>query len=148
MISDRFTSRALSSGANPQAPLSVDGDPKLTPERHIALHKVQEAAEKVSLRIAPQAANLLFLNNCALLHARSAFVDSPTDVWKQRYIMRLWLHDLHKGWKSAEILQRKLDETFDLGPEHQGLYTGNEWNSLPRGMRVKEMGVTGNDCHD
>jgi hypothetical protein len=135
-------------GANPKAPLSLPGAPELPEERRAALRAVQAAAAKASLRIVPQPGDMLFLNNFALLHARSSFVDSPEDVFKQRYLMRLWLHDTQQGWNSAPALQRNLSETFDLDPPHQGLYTGEEWNAIPRAMRVKQIGVAGNDCHD
>ncbi|KAK3347092.1 hypothetical protein B0T25DRAFT_485296 [Lasiosphaeria hispida] len=134
-------------GANPTVPLTPEA-PKLSAEKRAALQEVQDAALRSSLRVSPQPGDILFVNNYAVLHARSGFVDSSSDIWRQRYVMRLWLHDSQKGWESAPALQRKLDTIFDLDPYHQGLYTGEEWKSLPRGMRIKEMGVTSSPDHD
>ncbi|KPM41014.1 hypothetical protein AK830_g5515 [Neonectria ditissima] len=134
-------------GGNPAYNLSGDAPP-LTPEQRRALAVIQEGAKATCLRLTPEPGDMIFINNYAMLHARATWTDSMGDVWKQRYVMRLWLHDSKKGWKSAVGLKRKLDENFDLGPEAQGLLTGTEWNALPRAMRVKEMGVSANDCHD
>ncbi|KAH8670608.1 hypothetical protein BGZ61DRAFT_497744 [Ilyonectria robusta] len=134
-------------GGNPAYDLSDDAPP-LTPEKRRALVVIQEAAKATCLRLTPEPGDMIFINNYAMLHARATWTDSMDDVWKQRYVMRLWLRDSQKGWKSAVGLKRKLDENFDLGPDAQGLFTGNEWNALPRAMRVKEMGVTADDCHD
>ncbi|KAK0659161.1 hypothetical protein QBC41DRAFT_287264 [Cercophora samala] len=134
-------------GANPAIPFSPDA-PQLTPERIAALNRVQEAATRVNLRIVPQAGDLLFINNFAVLHARAGFVDSPDDVWNQRYIMRLWLHDSHKGWESAPVLQRKLDETFDLSPAEKAYWTKDEMDKVAPGMRIKQMGISSSPDHD
>ncbi|KAK4170967.1 hypothetical protein QBC36DRAFT_340879 [Triangularia setosa] len=134
-------------GANPAIPFSPDA-PQLTSERIAALNRVQEAATRVNLRIVPQAGDLLFINNFAVLHARAGFVDSPDDVWNQRYIMRLWLHDSHKGWESAPVLQRKLDETFDLSPAEKAYWTKDEMDKVAPGMRIKQMGISSSPDHD
>ncbi|KAK4203008.1 hypothetical protein QBC40DRAFT_219933 [Triangularia verruculosa] len=134
-------------GANPAIPFSPDA-PQLTEDKIAALNRVQEAATRVNLRIVPEAGDLLFINNFAVLHARAGFVDSPDDVWKQRYIMRLWLHDSHKGWESAPVLQRKLDETFDLAPAQKAYWTGDEMAKIEPSMRIRQMGLSSSDDHD
>jgi len=134
-------------GGNPSAPFPADS-PQLTPEKISALNSVQESATRVNLRIVPQAGDLLFINNYALLHARAGFVDSPDDVWNQRYIMRLWLHDTEEGWESAPALQRKLDETFDLLPGEKAYLTGEEMARVPLGLQTREMGMVADLTHD
>jgi Taurine catabolism dioxygenase TauD, TfdA family len=134
-------------GGNKKYPLSSNAPPLSKQQLH-AMKALQEAAREVCVRLTPKAGDMLFMNNYGLMHARDMFVDSVTDQQKKRYIMRLWLHDDHKGWESASALKRNLDQNFDLPPEKQGLMTGNEWDKLPRSWRVKDMGVSGNDCHD
>ncbi|KAH7019026.1 hypothetical protein EDB80DRAFT_676035 [Ilyonectria destructans] len=134
-------------GGNPKYPLSTNA-PSLAPEKQRALQVIQEAAKRTCLKLVPEAGDILFVNNYALLHARAAWADSVHDVWKQRYIMRLWLHDSQKGWKSATALKRELGESFEVAPESQRLLTGTEWCRVPRAMRVKDMGFAGKEEHD
>lgn len=134
-------------GGNPEYPLSAEA-PELPNEKKRALKTLQDTAWQCQVQIDPEPGDLLFVNNYALMHARGSWQDSREDPQKQRYMMRLWLHDESKGWKSATALQRKLDTNFDLPPEKQGLRTFTEWQKLPRSHRVKTMGTSERDCHD
>jgi len=134
-------------GGSPIYPLSPNA-PALTEEQLHALVAIQDSAKRTCLRIDPQPGDMLLINNYALLHARATFTDSLDDEWKQRNVMRVWLRHSTKGWKSASALMRRLDEIFDLPPEQQGLFTGEEWQGLSREMRVKDMGIIETTCHD
>ncbi len=80
------------------------------------------------------------------MHARDSFVDSLTNDEAKRYIMRLWLHDDEEGWKSAPALERQADR-YGAQPAKQSLMTGAEWDELPRGWRIHQMGVSAKDDH-
>jgi hypothetical protein len=134
-------------GGNPEYPHSENAPPLSSQKLH-AINVIQESAKRNCLRLKPESGDMLFINNYAMLHARSGWVDSCDDVWKQRYILRLWLRDTEKGWNSAPALKRVLDDKFDLGPTQQCLMTGDEWHQLPPPLRIKEMGVAASDCHD
>lgn len=134
-------------GGSAAYPLSPSA-PSLTPAQVHALATFQRAAQRVALRLTPKAGDVLFVNNYAVLHARDTWTDSATDPLQRRYLMRLWLHDEGKGWASAAGLKRDLGVDFDLGPEEQALMTGREWDGVPRGWRVKRMGVASVDNHD
>ena len=134
-------------GGNSDYPLTSDA-PDLSSQKRHALQALQDAAQRVCVKIEPRPGDMLFVNNYALMHARDAWLDSTHDSDKQRFVMRLWLHDDNKGWRSAPGLKRRMDSNFDLPPEKQGLRTFHEWQSLPRSHRVKAMGVSAHDCHD
>jgi hypothetical protein len=132
-------------GGDPAYPLSASAPP-LTPRQQHALTTLQSAAKQTCVRLIPQPGDILFVNNYAIMHARDSFVDSLTNDEAKRHIMRLWLHDDEKGWKSAPALERRADR-YGAQPVKQSLMTGAEWDELPRGWRIHQMGVSAKDDH-
>lgn len=136
------------------APLGVDPKYQLSPaapqvsvaQRH-ALQMLQNVAKRTSVRISPNAGDILFVNNFAVMHARESWLDSKDDLSKTRHLMRLWLHDFEKGWESSPALQRDHRRGLDLAPESQKLLTSEEWDEIPRPFRIKPTGAVTNN-HD
>lgn len=133
-------------GANPEFPMSPVAPPLSAKQEH-AVKAFFDAANEVKVKLSKQVGDMLFFNNYALLHARGGWIDDPNDAQKQRYMMRLILHD-DGGLPFAKALQRDRRERWDLPPEKQALMTGEEWEKLPRDWRVKAMGVTTSFDHD
>ena len=62
--------------------------------------------------------------------------------------MRLWLDDDQELWASPSFPKRDNAEVFGMPDEKQGLLAGEEWQDLPRGWRVREMGIAAGISHD
>jgi hypothetical protein len=129
-------------GANPDYPLSSNA-PKLSKRQVEALDKLNNAAKRVSFIIPHKPGDLLFINNYALLHARSSFEDSSR---QRRHLLRSWFHDTEKGWTSAPALQRRND-IFELPSGNQMLYTAEEWDDIQGNPLMKLPGML-KFCHD
>jgi hypothetical protein len=86
-----------------------EGLTKLSPIEREALDYFDEVAARDDLRLelTIERGELVFCNNCLVMHNRSGFEDHPDDALKRRHLMRLWLRDherpivdsvrLHKG---------------------------------------------------
>lgn len=135
-------------GANPQEVRLSDTAPPLNPEQLHALDSVLTVLQQNAVQVDPCQGDLVFVNNYAVLHARAGWVDSQTDPLKSRYMMRLHLHDKDRGWNPAAALKVHSKESFNVPAEKRKLFTGEEWNKLPRAWRVQQMGVTNNTNHD
>ena len=70
--------------------------PCLTEAQAEALDAVHFCALKHSLRLRLDTGDLLFVNNLAVMHSRTAFRD---DEEHKRHVLRLWLNNPDKAWQ-------------------------------------------------
>ena len=96
--------------------------PHLTPAQLEALDVVQHIAQAHQRVLSMQPGNLTFVNNLGVLHAREAFVDSPT---QSRYLVRLWLKNAELAWDMPAALAAGNRRVFGADEE-----TGidEDWN--------------------
>jgi len=74
-----------------------------------ALDTVYFIAKQHALEITLRKGDILVLNNFAMLHARSGFVDSATS---SRHMLRLWLRNEERKWATPQALERLSWECF------------------------------------
>ena len=90
----------------------LKGLPNLTPEQNRALDVIQEVAEGCSTNISIEVGDFFFINNRAMLHARSAYVDHSRDPESRRHAIRLALRDEEFGWPIPEALEDRFKAMF------------------------------------
>ncbi|KAM0342493.1 hypothetical protein ACHAPU_009466 [Fusarium lateritium] len=95
--------------------------PKPTTKQVEALDIVQQLAEKYHLSLKMEPGDMAFINNHGILHAREAFVDTPTNT---RYLVRMWLKNENLAWQLPRTLRRGNERTYDDASEEI-------WNILP-----------------
>jgi hypothetical protein len=101
----------------------------LSPQQVEAVNALHVAGEMVAKRVKYRDGDMLFFNNCQMMHARDAFVDGDdNNNTTNRYLLRLILHDarddapwelppeLVKTWKELYD-HRDEDEVFAIHPE-------------------------------
>ncbi|EKG18552.1 Taurine catabolism dioxygenase TauD/TfdA [Macrophomina phaseolina MS6] len=72
-------------------------NPELASTKQLrALGTLQRIAEKNSIKLDHQPGDIQLINNLAILHTRSKFMDSPS---QQRHLLRLGLRDPTEAWK-------------------------------------------------
>ena len=102
-----FTRIALLGSALYPRPSSV---PSLSPRQLEALNLLCDMAEKHRLEITTKAGDIHFVNNLALLHRRSSFVDHGV---QKRHLVRMHLRNEELGWEIPEPLKRFWDQALD-----------------------------------
>lgn len=102
-------------GQHPAA--ATSSVPALTPTQLRALTALSDAATRHRLPLNPQAGDIIFVNNWALLHAREAYVD--TDVIQgldgastRRHILRMWLRNSQLGWAVPTAMRAPWEAAF------------------------------------
>ena len=91
--------------------------PGITDEQADALDAVHFAAIKHAVKLAPRKGDLYFVNNFAILHSRTAFVDGGK---QRRHLLRLWLRDPRRGKIVSEPLVPRFKEVFDVEAAKRG----------------------------
>lgn len=74
----------------------------LSPEQKEALEAIQTIAAQNELCYVPERGDITFLNNHAVLHARTAYTDDETHA---RRLLRIWLKNAALAWDLPEPLQ-------------------------------------------
>jgi len=87
----------------------------------------------VTLRL--QKGDILLVNNLAIQHSRSSFVDKP---FQRRHIMRLWLRNEELAWETPEALKKSWDECY--GPSERRRIA--KWNVYPTISRERVLART------
>ncbi|KAF2456095.1 hypothetical protein BDY21DRAFT_288209 [Lineolata rhizophorae] len=93
---------------SPTSPRSP-GVPPMTEVQAEALDMVHFTAVDHALTMRLQRGDIQLINNLAVFHARSGFIDSPTHT---RHIIRLWLRNEELAWKTPEGLQKTWFEKY------------------------------------
>ena len=102
-----------------------------------ALDVVESIAQAGSFVLPMQPGDMTFINNHALLHSRTSFVDSKQHV---RHLYRLWLRNDDLAWKLPPSLQfgnarlydqNGLPQRWELEPMPQFPIPWNEWSTSP-----------------
>ncbi|KAJ4153223.1 hypothetical protein LMH87_009720 [Akanthomyces muscarius] len=83
--------------------------PPITEAQAEALDALHFTAEKSAVALEFQAGDIQFVNNLSIFHARGSFKDSAE---KQRHLIRLWLRDEERAWKTPQPLQKLWDRVF------------------------------------
>ncbi|KAL1890927.1 hypothetical protein Sste5346_007924 [Sporothrix stenoceras] len=95
--------------------------PELTPAQVEALSIVSAIAERNNVTLDTQPGDLVFINNWAVLHARSAYEDAQGDettgLASRRHLLRLWLHNSDQGWKIPESMRAPWETAFGYTDE-------------------------------
>lgn len=81
----------------------------LSPGQLESINYVQKLVCKYQLSLSLQPGGLRYVNNFAILHARDAFVDTPTQT---RHLVRLWLDNDFLAWKLPQHLERGNRKVF------------------------------------
>jgi hypothetical protein len=113
-----FTRIALLGNAQYPRPSSI---PSLSSRQLEALDLLCETAEKHRLEITTMANDIHFVNNLAILHRRSSFVDGET---QRRHLVRMHLRNEELGWAIPIHLQafwnhsmnERLEQRWHLEP--------------------------------
>ncbi|EFX00167.1 taurine catabolism dioxygenase family protein [Grosmannia clavigera kw1407] len=117
--------------------------PSLTEAQQEALRVVAAVAERNSLQLGTKAGDILFINNWALLHARSAYTDSGEEaegqgtVNQRRHLLRLWIRNSQLGWKIPENLRAPWEAAFSYADE--GYVSGDHQNGAVTQLRYPVM---------
>jgi hypothetical protein len=96
--------------------------PELTPTQIEALRAVSAVAKKNSLELDTEPGDLVFINNWAVLHSRSAYEDADGDATR-RHLLRLWLRNSELGWKIPESMRAPWETAF--GYTDEGYISGD-----------------------
>lgn len=92
--------------------------PRLTPVQEEALHVLSIVATEHRLRIDTQPGDMVFINNWALLHARSSYKDCDSECGPRRHLVRLWLRNSALGWNIPVGMRVQWEAAF--GPDGMG----------------------------
>lgn len=117
--------------------------PALTETQQEALRVVAAAAERNGLQLDSRPGDILFINNWALLHARSAYTDSgdeaggPGTGSQRRHLLRLWIRNSALGWKIPEGLRAPWEAAFSYADE--GYVSGDHQNDVAARLRYPVM---------
>jgi hypothetical protein len=95
-----FYSRRPLTGS-PVSPRTL-GIPAMTERQAEALDMVHFTAMENQLRISAQKGDIILINNLAVMHARTSFVDAPG---QQRHVMRMWLRNEQLQWPKPDIVK-------------------------------------------
>lgn len=102
--------------------------PAMTEVQAEALDMVYFLAKEHALEIQLRKGDMQIFNNFAMLHARSSFVDEPREG-KKRHMLRLWLRDEEKAWKSEdEGLEKVGREVYEWEQEEWRREVGTKWD--------------------
>lgn len=103
-----------------------DAVPPLTPSQQEALAVVSSIATEYRLRLDTRPGDLVYINNWALLHARSSYEDSEEECGPRRHLLRLWLRNSALGWEIPTGMKIPWEAAF--GPDGMGdKTTENGW---------------------
>lgn len=107
-------------GLHPSMARHMDGEssPVLTRCQHEALSALSEVATEHRIRLDTQPGDLVFINNWALLHARSSYKDSDLETGPRRHLVRLWLRNSKLGWDIPAGMRVQWEAAF--GPNGMG----------------------------
>ena len=101
--------------------------PDLTDIQLEALRVVSAVAEKNSVQLETNPGDLVFVNNWAILHSRSAYEDADTITGTnnatRRHLLRLWLRNAELGWKIPESMRAPWETAF--GYTDEGYMSGD-----------------------
>jgi len=90
----------------------LEGLPDLTPAQNRALEVIQEIAKDCCTPISLEVGDVFFINNRALFHARSSYVDHSRDPESRRHAIRIALRDAEFGWAIPEALAHRYSAMF------------------------------------
>ncbi|KAH6632112.1 hypothetical protein F5144DRAFT_573093 [Chaetomium tenue] len=79
--------------------------PAMTELQAEALDTVYFLAKHHAVEVRLQPGDMLLFNNFAMLHARSGFTDDASEG-RQRHMLRLWLRNEQRMWKTPRELER------------------------------------------
>ncbi|CAK7262874.1 hypothetical protein SEPCBS119000_000209 [Sporothrix epigloea] len=107
-------------GAHPEMRSSRSRHPQQVPELTAlqleALSVVSDYAEKNRVQIDTGRGDLVFINNWAVLHSRSAYEDTDISATR-RHLLRLWLRNSELGWKIPESMRGPWEAAFGYTDE-------------------------------
>ncbi|KAK3332621.1 hypothetical protein B0T19DRAFT_448578 [Cercophora scortea] len=86
------------------------GIPPITEAQAEALDALHFTAEKYAVALDFRQGDIQFVNNLSIFHARAGFRDSAE---KQRHLVRLWLRDPERAWKTPDALQSRWDRLYE-----------------------------------
>lgn len=101
--------------------------PDLTDVQLEALCVVSSIAERNKVQLDTNSGDLIFINNWAVMHSRSAYEDAEVstdgDVVARRHLLRLWLRNSELGWKIPESMRAPWETAF--GYTDEGYVSGD-----------------------
>lgn len=92
--------------------------PPLTPSQQEALAMVSSIATEHCVRLDTRPGDIVYINNWALLHARSAYTDCDWEGGPRRHLVRLWLRNSSLGWDIPGPMRVQWEAAF--GPDGMG----------------------------
>lgn len=97
-----------------------------------AIDMVHFTAVKHQLTIKLERGDIYLINNLAVQHARSGFVDKP---YQRRHAIRLWLRNNELAWETPQGLEKTWFEKYG-NSERRKIAT---WNILPGAPRERVL---------
>jgi hypothetical protein len=97
-----------------------------------ALDMVHFTAVEHCVSVKLQKGDMQLINNLACQHARSAFVDSPS---QRRHVVRLWLRNERLAWQTPEGLKKTWFEKYGESERRKIA----KWNVLPGASRERVL---------
>ena len=97
-----------------------------------AIDMVHFTAMEHKLTVRLQRGDMLLINNLAVQHARSAFVDKP---FQRRHIIRLWLRNEKLAWPTPEGLRKTWFEKYGASERRKIA----NWNIDPGAPRERVL---------
>ncbi|KAF8462922.1 hypothetical protein BDZ91DRAFT_661694 [Kalaharituber pfeilii] len=96
--------------------------PELSGEQKYALEAIERVASRCCHTIKLEVGDIFFLNNLAVLHARSSYVDSSQDPASKRHAIRIVLRDWQNGWDIPPALHQRYHTMFSRNthPDEEG----------------------------
>jgi len=92
--------------------------PRLTGSQEEALAVVSSIATEHRLRLDTKPGDIVYINNWALLHARSSYTDCDSEGGARRHLVRLWLRNSSLGWDIPPSMRVPWEAAF--GPDGMG----------------------------
>ena len=97
-----------------------------------AIDMVHFTAVKHQLTVHLRRGDMFLINNLAVQHARSAFIDQP---FQRRHIIRLWLRNEEFAWETPEGLKKTWFEKY--GDSYRRKIA--TWNIYPGAPRERVL---------
>lgn len=101
--------------------------PALTEAQQEALRVLSAAAQRNGVELDTKPGDLVFINNWAVMHARSAYEDADTAAGvasaTRRHLLRLWLRNSELGWAIPTSMSAPWEAAF--GYTDEGYISGD-----------------------
>jgi len=82
-----------------------------------ALEAVENLARRFCVKLDRQNGDIQFINNLAVMHARSAYGVKAAGQKSTRHLLRMFLRDPKNAWEKPRSFKAKFDDPFEENRE-------------------------------